>query len=259
MKLTTRKSNILALLLILSMTLFVMACGETDGDAEEDDTTGAASFSLELDDVNSMLTVEAGQAVEVAFTVENTGTVDGTATVTFTLGDVTDTTDIDVAAGSAEGGSFTWTTALGDVGTYTAEVTLGETTVTADVEVEELPVIDAGAFFEMEIDMEASTLEVTEGDPLTIIILGVNTGTAEGIIEISGQITMEGGGVAALQLEQQGEDANSPVAPNQGIQIQATLPTGPGEQELSAGTHTILIESQHDSVSAEIVVNAPEE
>src|SRR5690554_8015894 len=111
MKLTTRKSNILALLLILSMTLFVMACGETDGDAEEDDTTGAASFSLELDDVNSMLTVDAGQAVEVAFTVENTGTVDGTATVTFTLGDVTDTTDIDVAAGSAEGGSFTWTTA----------------------------------------------------------------------------------------------------------------------------------------------------
>ena len=259
MTIHTHKSTILALLLITSMAFFAVACGESADTNDDADVVSEASFSLELDEAGSTLSVDEGQAVEVAFTVENTGDADGTATVTFSVGEFTDTAEIAVAAGSAEAGSFTWTTAEGDAGSYSAEVVLGETTVTADVVVEEVLVDTSSAFFEMSIDTEASTLTVVEGESLEVVILGTNTGDAEGIIELTGQITMEGGGVAALQLQAQGGDADTPVAPGQGIQIQATLPTGPGEQELSAGTHSLEISSQHDSVTTEVVVTAPAE
>ncbi|TXD35653.1 hypothetical protein FRC98_15720 [Lujinxingia vulgaris] len=230
---------------------------DTNDDA---DVIAEASFSLELDEASSTLSVDEGQAVEVAFTVENTGNADGTATVTLTLGEFTDTAEIAVAAGSAEGGSFTWMTAEGDAGTYSAEVVLGETTVTADVVVAGAPIIDEeGAFFELSIVTEASTLTVVEGESLEVVVLGTNTGTTEGIIELTGQITMEGGGIVGLQLQTEGGDAETPVAPGQGVRIEATLPTGPGEQELSAGTHSLEISSQHDSVTTEVVVTAPAE
>ncbi|RDV37701.1 hypothetical protein DV096_11305 [Bradymonadaceae bacterium TMQ3] len=255
----TRKSTLLALVLMTSMAFSVMACGESADDTTGDETPNAtASFTLELNTAGSTLSVDEGQAVEVAFNVENTGDADGTATVTFSLGDFTDTAEIAVAAGSTEAGSFSWTTAAGDAGSYSAEVTLGETTVTAGVEVSEVIIDEASAFFELSIDTEASTLTVVEGESLKVVVVGMNTGDAEGIIELTGQITMEGGAVGALDIRPQGEEATTPIAPGQGVQIQATLPTGPGEQELSAGTHSLEISSLHDSVTTEIVITAPQ-
>jgi hypothetical protein len=273
MKFGVRRLSILALSILVCLTLFA-GCGETD---DADANTGndvsnqnngnqnngnqnnstASGFTIEIDSAASTLTVTEGGSVEVTFIVENHDDDAATANVEFSLGGHTDETELEVDGGSSASSSFTWETADGDAGNYTAEVSIGDVSDSVSVAVNE----EGGggdAFFEIMIDEAESTLEVTEGETLIIMIVATNTGTEEGIIDFTGQVEMEGGGIGQLELEQQGGDADTPIPPNQGMQIEAQLPTGPGEEDLSAGEHSLTINSQHDSASTQLTVLAPQ-
>ena len=261
MKMKNRNFGPLTLALLVCLTLFA-ACGEADEENNQSDLvnqtdngTAEAEFTIEIDPLASAIAVTEGTPVVIAFIVENSGDADGTATVNFSLGAHTDQMEIEVAADSEVSGSFTWTTTAGDAGTYSAQVSIGDATDSISVTVTEPQEQPSGAFFELVIDETNSTLEVNEGTPLVIQILVSNTGDTAAILELTGQIALDGGGIANLQIEQQGDAANTPIQPNQGAQIEATLPTGPGEGQLSAGTHTLTISSPHDSASVQLIIN----
>ena len=260
MNFMTRNLGVSTLALLICLTLFA-GCGEADDETNQNDmvnqTNGdviGAEFAVEIDSIASALTATEGDPVVIAFIVENTGDDDGTATIALTIDSHTDEMEIAVEAGTSASGSFTWTTTPGDAGNYVAEVSIGDATDSVDVTVIEEEEVGE-AFFELMIDEENSTLEVNEGEDLVIMILATNTGDAAAILELTGQVEIQGGGVASLQLEQQGDAADTPIQPGQGVQIEATLPTGPTEQELSAGTHTLTINSEHDSASVQLVIN----
>lgn len=281
MKTKTRQFSILAISLLVSLAMMVAACGETESETNNANTnnqTPTAGFDIEIDEAASTLEVEWGESVEIAFVVENTGDADATATVSFSVATYSDEMEIEVAGGSAASGSFTWEPIGTDAGTYTAEVAVGDATDSVSVTINQDTGGNAGAnqteenqteenqteenqtevtgpFFAITIDETASTLEVDEGEMLIIMIVATNTGDEDGVLDISGQVAIEGGGVANLELEPQGGDINTPIPPNQGVQIEAQLPTGDGAQQLSTGEHTLTINSQHDSATVPLVVN----
>lgn len=261
MKFLIRNLGVSTLALFVCLAL-VAGCGETDEETNQNDVvnqtngeTPAAEFTIEIDAAASELTVTEGDPVVIAFIVENTGDEDGTATVSLSLNSHTDEMEIAVEAGASASGSFTWTTTEGDAGAYTAAVSVDDVTDSVSVTVTEEEEPAGEAFFEVTIDEENSTLEVDEGDPLIIIIIAANTGDAAAILELTAQLELEDGSLVGLGFEAEGDAANTPIEPGQGAQLEATLPTGPGEQELPAGTHTMTISSEHDSASVQLIVN----
>ena len=136
---------------------------------EVSEETVSSNFELDITEINSP--VDAGDDVELAVAVTNTGGVEGTETVTFEFGDTDDSEEVTLAPGETDTLSFSAGTARSDRGTITAAVSSGDDTVTTSVEIQ-------AAFFDIAI--ENTTTPVTAGEPLEVDVLVTNTGDTEG-------------------------------------------------------------------------------
>ena len=260
MKFQLKNVSIIALSILMSVAMAVAACGpepapgengnndtnnQTNNDTNNDTEEG---FSVEI--TSAAITVDAGDVVTVDADIENSGDEEATETIDFTVGDFTDQEELTIGAEETESVSFDWQTTEDDAGTYTAEVAAANDSDSVSVTVDDTSA-GGDVFFEVEIDENESTLEVTEGENLEFVAMVTNTGDDLGEQELVAEIDGN-----PLQFEDGPLMLEVAAGATEGVGL--GLPTGGGEQELGEGEYTFTISSDDDEDSADVTVNAPE-
>lgn len=241
-----------------------------------------AYFAVSIDEQNSTLEVDEGDTVIVEATVENTGDEADTQDITLEIeGEQVDVASgVELAGGDTQTVRLEWETEDGDDGTHEATVASENETDSTNVDVTE---VLQTAYFAVDIDENASTLEVDEGQTIEVVAVIENTGdeadTQDVILEIDGffedlaeDVELDGGESQTVTLEwetEMGEDGTydaevssadegdvttvtviSTVATLSGLVVDAD----PEDPQSMEGVEVLLLEPGTDDVVATDIV-----
>ena len=135
-------------------------------------------FAVAIDSIND--SVVEGDTISVGYTVTNTGDVAGTQSVSLrTNGTTQNTTSMTLASGVTNSSTLQYQTQSGDAPALNVSIASDDTTAT------EVVTVDAPAEFAVTIDEDASTMTVTEPDPVVIAAEIENVGTLTGTESIT--------------------------------------------------------------------------
>ncbi|WP_226005970.1 CARDB domain-containing protein [Natrinema salinisoli] len=199
-----------------------------------------ANFQVSITGTNSPVTE--GETLEVTASIDNTGDESDTQTISLdVLGEACDSTSVSLNGGASTSETLTCGTSDGDAGTHTATVSSSDDSDSTSITVEEYT---APANFS--VDITSFDWEVTEGDTATFTADIENTG------DESGTQTVE------LYYEDESTvDDSTSVSLNGGQSTTETFSYT--TQDGDAGTRQFTVQSENDSDTVGVTVNAPAE
>ena len=208
----------------------------------ESDVAAPAYFDVEIDEDASVTTVEEGETAVVEGAVENTGEESATKDVELLIdGVVEDEVELTLDGGESQSVTLDWETEAGDSGTYPAEVASEDASDTVEIVVEE-PDVAAPAYFDVEIDEDASVTTVEEGETAVVEATVENTGEEsatndvelliDGVVEDEVELTLDGGESQSVTLDWETETGDE-------------------------GTYDAVVDSGDDTDETTVTVNEP--
>ncbi|WP_424017930.1 CARDB domain-containing protein [Halorientalis pallida] len=195
-----------------------------------------ANFQVSGTDSNSPVTE--GETLDVTATVQNTGEQQGTQTVTLDVaGAQRDSQTVQLAAGTSQDVTLSWTTQSGDAGDYTATVASANDTGTTSVTVNE-PATPAN----FAVSNVGSNSPVTEGETLDVTATVQNTGDLEG----TQTVTLDVAGA-----ERDSQDVTLAGGASTTVTLSWTTQSG------DAGDYTATVASANNTGTTSVSVNEP--
>jgi hypothetical protein len=192
-----------------------------------------ANFAVTIDSTNSGITE--GENLDVQATIENTGDVQATQTITLDVGALgTNSTAVTLGGGESATRTLSLETGAGEAGEYTATVSSANGSASQNV------TVLAPSNFEVAID--STNTPVTEGETLTVNATVENTGD----VSDTQPVTLS---VGALGTD------STPVTLAGEANTTVTLAVGTGAGD--AGSYTATVDSDDDSNTAAVTVQAP--
>ncbi|NUB91111.1 hypothetical protein HT576_08765 [Haloterrigena sp. SYSU A121-1] len=199
-----------------------------------------ANFQVSITGTNSPVTE--GETLEVTASIDNTGDESDTQTISLdVLGGTCDSTSVSLNGGSSTSETLTCSTSDGDAGDHTATVSSNDDSDSTSVTVEEYT---APANFT--VDITDFDWEVTEGDTASF--------TAD-IENVGGQSDTQ---TVELYYEDESTVVDSTSVTLDGGQS-TTETFSYTTQDGDAGTRQFTVQSQNDSDTVGVTINAPAE
>ncbi|WP_424016637.1 CARDB domain-containing protein [Halorientalis pallida] len=199
-----------------------------------------APANFQVSGVNSNSPVNETETLDVTATVQNTGQQQGTQTVTLDVaGAQRDSQTVQLAAGTSQDVTLSWTTQSGDAGDYTATVASANDTGTTSVSVNE-PATPAN----FAVSNVGSNSPVNETETLDVTATVQNTGDLEG----TQTVTLD---VAGAQRDSQSVQ----LAGGASTTVTLSWTTQSGD----AGDYTATVASVDDSGTTSVSVNTEPE
>ena len=207
------------------------------------------SFKVNINQSETDESVTAGETLDVAVMVENTGDEPGTQTITFNIDGIEeDDASATLGPGETEQGIFTYETSQEDVPAVEASVASDDDTAVTTIDVMED--LNPAQYELSGLDPESAT--VNPGDePIDVTVTVTNTGGEAGVQDIALEVLDETGAVDY-------EDVVEEVATTPGDEETVTFGEVPAGT-LGAGEYTHEVSSENDTIAGSLTVEDPDE
>jgi len=156
----------------------------TFASSDIDDVTvgcvASADFQISLNETASDVVAAAGDEIRVVATITNRGELEGNQDITLNIGDAHEAqqTDVTLQENQSEMVTFVWETDEDDIGDHSADLSTENDVANFDVTVTDLD------FFEVAIDTDESSLNVTGDQNVEVIADVENVGAQPGTQDI---------------------------------------------------------------------------
>jgi hypothetical protein len=206
------------------------------------------AFDIEIVANDTSESVKAGEELTVAATIENTGDATGTQSITFGInGTQEDDGSVTLGPGDTESVTFTYETSQDDIPAVNAAVASADDTATTTVDVGES--LDPAQYQLSRLTPEVAIIPATE-DQLAVSATVTNTGEEVETQDIDLVVTNETG--------VQYDDTVADVEIDPGQMERITFEPVDTEM-LDVGKYTHEVSSEDDTISGELIVEAPPE